>query len=387
MLSPMSWRNCGRCGSAANNPTPARRFHYSNVGFMLLGLATSTRARKSFPDLITERLLDPMGMAQSVASVTHDVRPSMAVGYAPAREDRPWVPNDPLAPATWFELATGDGNIASTGADMARLVMLLLEQGNVDGVKVVTAQALERMTTPTAQGGEPIEMFPGVPTVDESTYGLGINVERVGQNILVTHGGGMVGYSTFLLVDQTAGFGIVILTNANGDNLHSQLLARVAHADLSNRLASLPTPELPNLTSLGEVPLGRFLPVDASTGTAPLTIASSDSGDITVEHAGQTGRLHRTLTGRYVTDQPHLRRFHLDPVVGAEPPRWTHGPDLYVSIDEPAEVVEELSAARGQFPNVMGRRRRALPQLLAVVSDLTNRASIWPTAACGSRRR
>ena len=101
-------------------------------------------------------------MAHSVASVTHDVRPSMAVGYAPAREDRPWTPNDPLAPAAWFEVATGDGNIAATGADMTRLVMLLLNRGTVDGVEVVTPQAVDRMTTPTAQGGEPIERFPGV---------------------------------------------------------------------------------------------------------------------------------------------------------------------------------------------------------------------------------
>ena len=33
-----------------------------------------------------------------------------------------------------------------------------------------------------------------------------------------------------------------------------------------------------------------------------------------------------------------------------EPPRWTHGPDLYVSIDEPAEVVEELVEREASSP-------------------------------------
>ena len=277
----------------ANNPARSGQFHYSNVGFMLLGLATSTRAGKSFPDLVAERLLQPMGMTNSVAAVTHDVRPSMAVGYTPAREDRPWVPNDPLAPATWFELATGDGNIAATAADMSRLVMLLLEQGTVDGTQVVTPQALDRMTTPVARGGEPIETFPGVPPVHESTYGLGINVERVGRNDLLTHGGGMVGYSTFLLVDQTAGFGIVILTNANGDNLHSQLLARVAHADLCNRLADLPQSELPNLAPIVGL-AGGFMAVGADA-----------RGSATDDRRRRRGRSHCRASRSERSSLPH----------------------------------------------------------------------------------
>ena len=158
--------------------------------------------------------------------------------------------------------------------------------------------------------------FQVLPAVEDSTYGLGINVERVGANTLVTHGGGMVGYSTFFLVDLTAGFGVVILTNANGDNLHSQLLARVAHADLCSRLAGVPPLELPNLDSQVRL-AGSFVPVSAATNTSPLTLAATGQGEVIVEQAGETGRLYRTLTGRYVTDHPHLRRFHLDPVVGA----------------------------------------------------------------------
>jgi tRNA (guanine37-N1)-methyltransferase len=77
------------------------------------------------------------------------------VGYTAARQDRPWAPGDPLAPAAWFEVATADGNIAATGPDLARLVRLLLGRGEVDGSRVVAESVIEAMVTSLAPDGEP----------------------------------------------------------------------------------------------------------------------------------------------------------------------------------------------------------------------------------------
>lgn len=330
------------------------QFHYSNVGYMMAGLAISARTGSSVPELVAERLFAPMGMSRAVAAVTHADRSRFATGYTPAREDQPWAAGDPLAPAPWFEVATADGNIAATGADMARLVMLLLGDGTVDGRRVVTASTLTAMGTMLAPGGEPVLEIPGLARVHESRYGLGINVERSGGNVWLTHGGGMVGYSTFLLVDKSAGIGIVVLTNANGDNLQAQLLARVGHADLISRLdGSLPPPfPTPNLSvrqqnaadgAGDQITLGRFVQIGSTEATAQLTISSGPSGEILLEQSGESGRLYRTLTGRFVTDHPGMRRFHLDQVRGAHPPRWAHGPDLYASIDEQPDTLRELA--------------------------------------------
>lgn len=307
-----------------------RRFHYSNLGFMLLGLAAAARTGRPLADLVTDRLLAPIGMTRSVAAVTYDERPALAVGYAPAREDRPWAPGDPLAPAAWPAISSGDGNVAATAGDLARLVRLLLGHGSVDGRQVVSPDTVAAMTTPTAVGGEPVPAFPPLAPVGSSTYGLGINVEQAGGHELLTHGGGMVGYSTFLLVDRTAGFGVVVLTNANGDNLEAQQLARAAHADLVARADGLPEVPLPD-------PDRRVRPAHLSEGArallgTPLSSGGSDllvltDGDddvvVRVEYAGTRGTLFGTSTGRYVTDHPALRTYHLD--VAEDPPRWLHG--------------------------------------------------------------
>ncbi|MHB1593733.1 MAG: serine hydrolase domain-containing protein, partial [Streptosporangiaceae bacterium] len=228
----------------------AGRFHYSNLGFQILGLALGACAGEQVTDLVRSRLLEPMGMADSIAAVTNADRSGLAVGYTAARQDRPWVPGDPLAPATWFEVATADGNIAATGPDLARLVMLLLGRGEVAGRRVVAEAVVGAMVTSLAPDGEPITQLPGLPPVTSSRYGLGINVETIGGDQCLTHGGGMVGYSTFLLADVSAQVGVVVLTNADGDSLYAQMLARLAHADLLARLSGAAEPALPGADPL-----------------------------------------------------------------------------------------------------------------------------------------
>ena len=336
----------------AVNAGPAR-FHYSNLGFQILGLALSARVGEPLPDLVRRRLLHPMGMADSIPAVTHADRPRLAVGYTAARQDQPWVPGDPLAPASWFEIAAADGNIAATGTDLARLAMLLLGRGQVAGRPVVDEAVVEEMTTSLAPEGEPEMTLPGVLPVTSSRYGLGVNVETIAGNQCLTHGGGMVGYSTFLLADTVAQVGVVVLTNADGDNLHAQLLARLTHADLLGRLsgsgaAELPLPPVDPLVRVpgapggaaadggtGPLPLGRFTAVSAMADPeqAPATIEVSrePDGAITVTARQFTGRLFRTLTGRYVTDHPDLRRYPLDPSGTGGEHGWSHGPVAYLT--------------------------------------------------------
>lgn len=307
-----------RLRDAVVAPRP-RRFHYSNVGFMLVGLGAAARTGRPWPELVREVLLEPLGMTRSVASITEADRAVLAVGYAPAREDRPWAPGDALAPAAWPETRSADGNVAAPAVDLAQLVRLLLSgDGVVDGRRSVAPGVVDVVTTRTAIGGEPTPAYAPLPQATESTYGLGINVERVDGHDLLTHGGGMVGFSTFVLVDRTAGFGVVVLTNANGDNLHAQLLARAAQADLAARLEGRAEVEFPAVDT--RVRRGELAPEAlAALAAAP----GADDDPVTVTLGGARGLLHRTLTGRFVTDHPSLRGFHLDPVSDAT--GWAHG--------------------------------------------------------------
>jgi CubicO group peptidase (beta-lactamase class C family) len=229
---------------------PDSIFHYSNVGFMTLGVVVSAVADKPCTEVMTERILNVVGMPNTITTITDRDRSRMAVGTQPAHEDEPWRPGDPLAPATWFEISAVDGNIASTAGDMGRYLAMLLNRGELDGKRVISSNAFEAMVTPTSPGGEPA---PGY-----SRYALGINIEKIHDELCITHGGGMVGYSTFIIGNLSRGFGAIVLTNAPGDAPGAQWLARacfdVMAADADDAVPQIaelpryiptPKPELP----------------------------------------------------------------------------------------------------------------------------------------------
>ncbi|HEY5223931.1 MAG TPA: serine hydrolase domain-containing protein [Microbacteriaceae bacterium] len=175
----------------------AAHFHYSNLGYILLSLAAATVTGRTLAELVSTRVLHPLGMTDAIAAVRHEHRARLAQGYAPVHDDRPWLPGDPFAPA-----------------------------------------AFERMITALAPGGEDTLQLVGSAPADDSRYGLGINVERHGERTVLTHGGGMVGYASFVLADATEGRGVVVLTNANGDSPVAEAIARAAAAWAGGRDAT-----------------------------------------------------------------------------------------------------------------------------------------------------
>jgi D-alanyl-D-alanine carboxypeptidase len=328
--------------SRRDEPSSSRdvRFHYSNLGYQLLGEAVRAVTGRRLAELEDELLLGPLEMRGAIASVSHEDREGLAAGYWPRRPDRPWAPGDAIERAPWLEADSASGNIAATGADMVRLIAALLAASAgepvraTDGSVVLDPATIARMTTTLAPSGEPTYVPDGVAPVEDSRYGMGVNVELVDGHRCWTHGGGMVGYSTFLLVDCTAGVGISVMTSANGDTLAAHLLARAGHADLVRRLRG----EAPNArVSLdptvrgGDEPLRRaFGAFDPDDGGPQLELRPVGAGDpVSVDLGGAEGRLYRRANGRFVTDHPLLRRFHLDLQPSGDEFAWRHGEVTY----------------------------------------------------------
>lgn len=179
---------------------PGEKFHYSNVGYKALGLLIEHILDQPYADIIQERVLDPLGMSETDAVITHDTREKMAVGYVPAHDDRPPATPRRWNPATWVETATGDGCIASTVGDMAKYMRMYLNKGH-DGV--LSDAGFERMTTPV------------INRTEENQYGHGLAVHTLKDRYVVTHSGGMVGYTTLMHVDVKAGIGVMLMVNEN----------------------------------------------------------------------------------------------------------------------------------------------------------------------------
>ena len=295
---------------------PGTTFHYSNAGYVVLGLVVEAVTGRTAAELVHERVLAPLGMDSSTAQVTHADREHLATGYQPLHDDRPWLPGDPLIPATWFEVAAADGNVAATVADLGRYLRLLLGRGTLDGATILTEAGFTELTESLAPGGEPSE--------HPSRYGLGVNMETIDGRSCLTHGGGMVGYASFVLADLDDGFGLAVLTNAPGDSGAAELVARTGYAIMRANRDWRVLPEQPEVDPW-VVPDGDRLAGVYVCGDVRIEINATASGGLLLADSHGEGRVGWSGDGRLGCTHAGWRTFHHQPAGEGLARTWTYG--------------------------------------------------------------
>ncbi|MFC5002285.1 serine hydrolase domain-containing protein [Dactylosporangium cerinum] len=162
--------------------------HYSNFGAALLGQELAGRAGVTYPELLHDLLLGPLGM---VHTTLHPDGVALPAGHATGstaagRHVSPWR-GEGWAPA-------GVG-MWSTAADLARLVT-----------------AVHAGTAPGAAALEPrFDAGPG------ERVGYGWFTTRFDNATLTWHNGGTGGFRSYLAVDRATGRGVVVLGNTDRD--------------------------------------------------------------------------------------------------------------------------------------------------------------------------
>jgi CubicO group peptidase (beta-lactamase class C family) len=170
----------------------ARRFHYSNLGFGLLGELVARKRGTSWEDAVTTEVLAPLGMTRTTPRPTAPAAPGLAV--------HPWA--DVVLPEPEHDagVMAAAGQLWATLADLGRFAAFLLG----DTADVLDPATLEEMAVPAGVDSS----APGW-----SAYGLGLQVLRVDGRTLVGHGGSMPGFLAGVFVDREEQTGAVSLAN------------------------------------------------------------------------------------------------------------------------------------------------------------------------------
>jgi CubicO group peptidase (beta-lactamase class C family) len=201
---------------------PRSSFHYSNLGFALLGVVVSRLRSGDWWSLVRGRLLGPLGMSRT----TYAAEPPYAQGssvdhFAGTRHDEPHADTVAMAPA---------GQLWSTVGDLAAWLDFLAT-GHRD---LLSRETLVEMARPVG------------PAKD---YGLGLRTLRGSDGVLVGHTGSMPGFLATAFVDQETRRGVVALTNAttgvSTDRLALDLLSGVDPATLRDE-PWVPSAEVPD---------------------------------------------------------------------------------------------------------------------------------------------
>ncbi|GIL40854.1 serine hydrolase domain-containing protein [Roseiterribacter gracilis] len=192
---------------------PQTGFDYSNTGYSIVGRIVSNAAGMPYSEYITQTILRPLGMNATrweFADVPADKR---AIGYR--WEDDRWKPEPVLAHGAFGAM----GGLHTTANDYAKYVAFLLSawpprDGADDGV-------LKRATIREIAIGEGAVNFR--PRGDRndpeacdtaSAYGLGMAVlNDCHLGFGLTHGGGLPGYGSNVLLLPTHGVGLFAFSN------------------------------------------------------------------------------------------------------------------------------------------------------------------------------
>ncbi|KSB89329.1 penicillin-binding protein [Caulobacter vibrioides] len=165
-------------------------YEYSNLGVGLLGWALAQRAGGDYETVLRKRVLAPLGMSSTAIKLS----PPLAARFSPGH-------TADLSVTPHWDLTTlaGAGGLRSSADDLLKL--MAAELGYVDTpLKAAMAD----------------QLVPRRPVGGNVQVALGWHVATTPTGEIVSHGGGTMGFQTFVGFDRTTGLGVVVLSNTAG---------------------------------------------------------------------------------------------------------------------------------------------------------------------------
>ncbi|MGH7664139.1 MAG: serine hydrolase domain-containing protein [Gemmatimonadaceae bacterium] len=170
---------------------PGEDWRYSNSGYVLLGAIIEKVSGLSYPVFLDQRIFTPLGMTSTGYDITDEIIRNRAAGYATA-------PDGTLRNAAYLSMTQplAAGGLYSSVNDLARWHEAL------QGKHLISPALYERMYSP-------------VRLNDGSTrpYGFGWGVTEFDGLPSLAHGGGINGFSSFILRIPEERLMVVVLSN------------------------------------------------------------------------------------------------------------------------------------------------------------------------------
>lgn len=199
---------------------PGRRWHYSNLGYAVIGQIIEKVTGRSCADAIQQLLLDPLKLTHTTWTTPADG----VVGYR----------RDPYADKVFREPIMDQGAIG-VGGQLWSTPSDLLRWGNAlcgAEPEVLPPSIVDAMHTPHVM-------------VDTRTWtrgwGLGLSLDRREECVLAGHTGAMPGFQSALSLDRDTGTVVVALANAT----HGMPLGELAIDIALEAIAGLVVPTPP----------------------------------------------------------------------------------------------------------------------------------------------
>ena len=148
---------------------PGEKWKYDNSGYILLGYVIEKVSGQNYADFIRQHIFEPLGMRDTGYDNTKDILPHRASGYV--YNSGHWL----NAPYLAMTLPYAAGSLYSTVDDL-----LVWDQALYAG-KLLSAESFQKMFTPYKNG-----------------YGYGWGIGKQFDRKMISHNGGINGFSTII---------------------------------------------------------------------------------------------------------------------------------------------------------------------------------------------
>lgn len=247
---------------------PGSKFSYSNSGYAVLAAIVEAVSKKPYAEFALERMFRPAGHVRTVVGDAAGL-PNRADGFT-VNDDGALVP----AKAIDMSVPLGAGDVRSTAHEL----MTWFEY--VTSGKLITADTWKRMTT-----------------VEKDQYAYGWIVAPLDGKVLITHGGGIDGFSTaFWAIPEDQ---LMIFAWSNNDTFATEPIAKMAYKAYSGKKV-----ELAKETKPADVPpatLARY------QGAYELTAASREAAiklGVPAEVMDSVNTMHLKVVGKFLRCEP-----------------------------------------------------------------------------------
>jgi CubicO group peptidase (beta-lactamase class C family) len=217
---------------------PGTGFAYSNLGYAILGRAIASAADSDYAEVVTERLLRPLGMKASVFRADSVPRMRLAAGH------RRLASGDAAAHVPWVQLPfAGHGEFAAIGglyssiADLAVWVGELADafpprDGDEAGhpLRRASRREMQQIHRFTPLATKPARSDRGGASPGDSLvsggYGMGLEVGHDPvRGMRIGHPGGLPGFGSSMRWHPDTGIGVVALANSTYAPLDAPVVA------------------------------------------------------------------------------------------------------------------------------------------------------------------
>ncbi|HSR50397.1 MAG TPA: serine hydrolase domain-containing protein [Acidobacteriota bacterium] len=132
---------------------PGERFIYSDINFFLLAEIVRRVGGMPFEEFCQERMYRPLGMKDTGFNPPTDLLPRIAPTEPHQGDMLRGTVHDPTTRRMGG--VAGHAGLFSTAADVARFASMILNEGRLDGVRVLSPLAVRAMTRPQSPFGKP----------------------------------------------------------------------------------------------------------------------------------------------------------------------------------------------------------------------------------------